>query len=80
MASQLTIRGVSEELSRRLARLSRERCQSLNATTLELLENAVGVDERKARLNRYMTWSSEDREEFEVELRAQRVIDPRMWD
>jgi hypothetical protein len=79
MASQLTIRGVSEELAERLAELSRERGQSINATTIELLEAVLGVDQRKNRLNRYMTWSTADREEFDAELRAQRVIDEAMW-
>lgn len=79
MASQLTIRGVPDELARRLTRLSREKGQSVNATTLEILKSALGVDERKARLERYMTWSKSDYDEFDTELRAQRVVDPEMW-
>lgn len=79
MASQLTIRGVPDELARRLTRLSREKGQSVNTTTLEILKSALGVDERKARLERYMTWSKSDYDEFDTELRAQRVVDPEMW-
>ena len=43
MAKQLTIRGVSDEVSRQLARLSHDRGQSLNATALQIL----GFDHQK---------------------------------
>ena len=79
MPRQLTVRGVSEELSRRLARISRERGQSLNTTALEILEAAVGVDQRRARLARYATWSRADRADFDRALADQRVIDDDLW-
>src|SRR3954470_24725453 len=53
MAKQLTIRGVPDEVGRRLERLSQVRGQSVNATVLHILEAAVGVDERRRRLARY---------------------------
>jgi hypothetical protein len=52
MAGQITIRGVSEELARRLARLSRERGESMNSTALSILEDALGIDARRKRLAR----------------------------
>jgi predicted DNA-binding protein len=52
MAKQLTIRGVSEEVGKRLESLSRARGQSVNTTVLELLESVLGVDERRRRLAR----------------------------
>lgn len=76
---QLTIRGVSEEVGRRLESLSRSRGQSLNATVLEILESAVGVTERRQRLARYATWTAEDLEEFNEALAAQRIIDDPFW-
>jgi hypothetical protein len=79
MARQLTIRGVSDELGRRLARLSRERGQSMNTTALQILEAAVGVDQRRRRLARYATWSAADRAEFDQALADQRVIDDDLW-
>ncbi|MEA2691048.1 MAG: hypothetical protein QOJ16_435 [Acidobacteriota bacterium] len=45
MANQLTIRSVSEEVKERLKILSRSRGQSVNATLLEILEAAVGVED-----------------------------------
>jgi hypothetical protein len=79
MAKQLTIRGVSDELGRRLTRLSRQRGQSVNATALGILEDAVGVNVRRARLKRYATWSAADVVEFDRALADQRVIDDELW-
>jgi hypothetical protein len=79
MATQITVRNVSPELGRRLHRLSRERGESLNATVLRILAEAVGVDGRRRALERYATWTSEDLEEFEGALRAQREVDERLW-
>ena len=79
MAKQLTIRGVPDELGRRLTRLSRERGQSVNATALAILEDAVGIDARRQRLQRYATWSRADVEAFDRVLADQRMIDDDLW-
>jgi len=79
MPKQLTIRGVSDELGRRLTRLSRERGESVNTTALAILEGAVGIDARRRRLERYATWSAYDLAEFDRALADQRVIDDELW-
>ncbi len=79
MAKQLTIRGVPEEVGKRLEGLSRAKGQSVNRTVLEILESAVGVVERRRRLERYATWTREDLEEFSEALGAQRRIDDDLW-
>ncbi len=79
MTKQLTIRGVPAEVARRLARMSQDRGKSVNATVLEILGQAAGVDGRRARLNRYVTWTDDDLDEFEDALKAQRVIDEELW-
>jgi len=79
MTKQLTIRGVTAELSRRLTRLSRERGQSVNTTTLAILEAAVGIDARRDRLRRYATWAPHEVAEFDQALADQRVIDDELW-
>ena len=79
MSKQLTIRGVPDEVAERLARLARERDQSLNTTVVEILERVVGFEERRVRLERYATWTEEDLTEFEEALAAQRVIDDHLW-
>lgn len=76
---QITIRNPSADLSRRLREISRARRESLNTTVLRLLEEAVGLTERRQRLARYATWTEADREEFEAALGAQRVVDEELW-
>ncbi len=80
MASQITVRNVPKELARRLAKLAEASGRSINATVLDLLERATGIDGRRARLERYTTWSAADVEEFEQALRAQRTIDRELWE
>ena len=79
MAKQLTVRGVSDEVADRLAKLSKSRGQSLNTTINILLAQAVGEDERRRRLERYVGWTQADLAEFEEELAAQRTIDDALW-
>jgi short-subunit dehydrogenase len=79
LAKQLTIRGVSEELGRRLARLGRERGQSVNVVARSILEEAVGIQARRERLKRYATWTPAEVEAFENALADQRVIDDELW-
>jgi hypothetical protein len=76
---QVTVRNVSPELDKRLTALARARKKSVNAVVLEILEKAVGIDERRERLRRYMTWTREDREAFDAVLREQREIDEDAW-
>lgn len=80
MASQITVRNVPKELARRLAKLAAANGESVNATVLSLLERATGLDGRRARLERYTTWSKADVEEFEQALGAQRTIDRALWE
>ena len=74
MPKQFTIRGVSEELVLRLARLSRAQDQSVNATALRILEDAVGIGARRQRLARYATWSASDPVEFNCALADQHIV------
>ncbi|HEY6219960.1 MAG TPA: hypothetical protein VIV65_07875 [Gemmatimonadaceae bacterium] len=79
MAKQLTVRGVPDDVSRRLEELSRAKGKSVNATVLEVLEQAFDVDERRRRLARYVTWSAEEQRAFDSTLAAQRTIDAELW-
>jgi hypothetical protein len=78
-AKQITVRNPSPVLVRRLKTLAASRGDSLNTTILKLLEQAVGIDERRERLLRYATWTEQDLAEFQGELRAQRQIDEKLW-
>jgi len=79
MPKQLTIRGVSDELGRRLQSLSQAQGQSVNATVLQILEVVLGVEQRRQRLMKYATWTREDLGEFQATLADQRRIDEKLW-
>ena len=79
MPKQLTVRNVPDEVGRRLESLSRARGQSVNTIVLQILERAVGPSERRQRLLKYATWSSEDLAEFRELLADQRRIDEELW-
>ena len=79
MARQLTIRNVPAEVGKRLDRLSRERGESLNTVVVGILTESVGVDARRARLERYATWTEDEAAVFGEALASQRVIDDDLW-
>ncbi len=79
MPRQLTIRNVPVEVGKRLDRLSRDRGESLNTVVVRLLTESVGVDARRARLERYATWTEQDATAFDGALASQRVIDADLW-
>ena len=80
MAKQITIRNVSPELSVRLKAYADASHTSLNSAILQLLEKAVGVDDRRQRLkDRYSTWTEADFQEFQQGLEAQRTVDDAIW-
>lgn len=80
MLKQITLRGVTKELARRLTRLAQSRDQSVNTTVLQLLERATGIDGRRERLARYTTWTDGDVEELQAALGLQRTIDRGLWE
>lgn len=79
MPRQLTIRNVPDEVGKRLDRLSRERGESLNTVLVGILTESVDVDARRARLDRYATWTEEEAAAFDQALASQRVIDGDLW-
>jgi plasmid stability protein len=79
VAKQLTIRGIPDEVARRLARLSAARGTSVNQTVLAILSETLGVDARRTRLQRYVTWTDDDAREFRTALESQRVVDAELW-
>jgi plasmid stability protein len=60
MRKQMTIRGIPEDVARKLLRVSQQRGQSVNAIVLDILTQAVGTDIRRERLAGYATWTSDD--------------------
>ena len=78
-SKQITVRGVSPELGQRLGELSRARGKSVNATVLEILEGAAGVNRRMSWLRRFMTWGPEDVRAMDEAVKAQRAVDRKLW-
>lgn len=76
---QITIRHPAPELTRRLKAVAQARGESLNAAILRLLSEAVGLQERRQRLERWATWTEHDAQEFDEALSRQRVVDDRLW-
>ena len=76
---QLTVRGVPEPLGRRLKELSAAEGKSLNAKVIELLSEAVGLNERREWLKRFMTATEDEVSELDAAVRAQRTIDENLW-
>jgi len=76
---QFTVRYESAELASRLKALARAKGESLNTTILKLLEDAVDIQQRRARLERYATWTEEDQKQFDDALTDQRQIDASLW-
>jgi plasmid stability protein len=79
MSKQLTVRGVPDHVAERLERISRAQGRSVNATINEILEQAVGEEARRQRLERYMTWTDQDLAEFDEALAMLRTVDDDLW-
>jgi plasmid stability protein len=76
MGSQLTVRGVPDDLMHRLRDIAIQRGSSVNAVVLELLTQAVGSSERRRRLERYATSTTADADALEAAIRLQRSSSP----
>ncbi len=76
---QLTIRNLPDDVAKRLKVLSEEREMSVNATVVSILANAVGIEGRRKRIERYITWTDTDLARFEADLEVQRVVDDELW-
>ena len=81
----LSLRGLKEDLSENLKKISRKEGTSLNKTVLKLLEDSVGLRRRK-RVNIYQdldelagTWSSRDEKEFRGKIKYFESIDQEIW-
>jgi plasmid stability protein len=79
MSRQLTIRGVPDDVADRLERLSRVRGRSINATVNEILQESLGENPRRRRLQRYVTWSEDEAAAIDAAIAAQRTIDDDLW-
>lgn len=76
----ITLRNVSPQMARRLKALADSTGTSVNATILALLEQSLGLSQRRQHLEeRYATWNEADFLEFAENLAGQRTIDHDLW-
>ena len=79
----LTIRKVEPKLSAALVRETKRRGTSLNQTVLDLLRQALGIDDLEPRTNGLEkfagTWTAEEFKEFEANVSVFEQIDAELW-
>ena len=79
----MTIRNVSEELSRALEQEKRRRGLSLNRTVLQIIEQSLGVGSADRPSNGIArlagSWSEEDLRQFELAVAPFEEIDDELW-
>ena len=62
-----------------ITKLAESKGESLNATILHLLQEAVGYETRRERLLAGATWTDEEAARFEEALKQQRAIGDPLW-
>ena len=81
--SQITLRDVPQELDHRLRELARARNRSLNRTIIEVLMESLhlgdGKDRKRDVSDLAGTWSDEDAQEFEANMRVFEQVDDEIW-
>jgi kynureninase len=83
-AHHLTVRGVPPRLAKALEREKRRRRQSLNATVIQLLSQALGLDPARDPTTNGLEvlaggWSDEQLEAFEANTAFLEQIDKELW-
>lgn len=83
-ARHLTVRRLPAALARALEREKRRRGVSLNQVVLDLLAQALGVEQRQAQRSNGLrrlagTWSEKEFEQFENALSSAEQIDEELW-
>jgi len=81
----MTLRGIDEKTAEALKEKARSEGTSVNAVTLRLLRESLGLEKRK-RSVRYSdldhlagTWTAEEEAEFERNTSAFEKVDEGMW-
>ena len=81
----LSLRGIHEDLSENLKKLSQKEGTSLNKTVLKLLDDSVGV-RRKRRFTIYHdlddlagTWGSNEEKEFKDKIQFFEMTNKDLW-
>ena len=79
---QTTIRGIPTDLEQQLRERARRSGESLNRTLIRLLREAVGLNTSRQKRDLSAlagTWSQEEADKFDREVRRFEVIDDELW-
>ncbi|MDA3948398.1 MAG: Arc family DNA-binding protein [Spirochaeta sp.] len=81
--SQITIRDLPEEVERAIRERARERHTSLNRVVTDLVEEALGFSQNRAKRRDLSelagTWSATEADSFDTRVESMRTIDPEIW-
>ena len=81
----ITIRGIDEELEKKLRTAARDNGDSINSTLLKLIRRGLGLDKRQPYqvfhdLDKLAgTWSERDEDEFKAVQAGFSTIDQGLW-
>jgi len=83
---QYTVRGLSKETERRIAREAREKGVSLNRAIVSFIEGETGAAGKSASKGAHKDldhlfgiWKEDDAREFAKSLQSQRKVDEGLW-
>jgi hypothetical protein len=81
----ITVRNLPPRLAQAIRQRARERGLSFNKAVITMLEESVGVTGQERRREHhdldhlFGTWTIEEAEAFDADLREQRRVDPELW-
>ena len=88
MVKQLTVRGLDARLERTLRAEAKRRGLSVNRTVLGLLQEGTGLTEPPSAASSPPftdldhlagTWSADEADAFDAQLRSSRAVDAELW-
>ena len=80
----ITLRNIPPSVEKAIRAKARQKKISVNRAVIELLEERVGVTERKRAVHHDLdhlvgSWSRDEAKEFDEVLHDMRQIDPELW-
>lgn len=81
--SQITLRGLPDQVEQEIRRRAAREQRSINQTILLLLQEALGIDavgDRRRDLSHLAgTWDERDARQFDAAIAVFETIDPEVW-
>ncbi len=83
--SQITLRGLDQELEKKIRRKARQNRRSLNRVILDMLYQCTGIEEKAKKGSEESlrklagTWTEKDADEFLDSIKSCQKIDKDLW-